>query len=350
MPRISLVVCLYKERDLLERLLQHAEGCYDGLVVVHDGPEWVEAGQCGMRDAACGDAGSQANLEFKIQDPESLAASQVFVPSHRWPGMAVDFSLPEQAAKAAHFWNKKTGPPQAGSIHELVAKYGGRFFEGPRCWQQEPHWPFAWAQAKHNWILRLDADEFPSIRLREWLVNFRALPEPTFDISGYTCIWPLWNGHRATTSKWPAGRKFLFDRRRVRFFGMAEQVPIPDRIFSEQKIVLNHQPARKSYGVKNILFRKQAYRWRTLIALTLLETPLHLPRWNWTTPEWPPHWNYLISHPIECAFKRGLLGILRQFWHVLRIRGEILPSAFLGTGLHQTLMAFSFLKIKSRKT
>lgn len=36
MPKISLVVCLYKERDLLERLLQHAEGCYDDLVVVHD--------------------------------------------------------------------------------------------------------------------------------------------------------------------------------------------------------------------------------------------------------------------------------------------------------------------------
>jgi hypothetical protein len=39
MPKISLVVCLYKERDLLERLLRNAEGCYDDLVVVHDGPE-----------------------------------------------------------------------------------------------------------------------------------------------------------------------------------------------------------------------------------------------------------------------------------------------------------------------
>lgn len=39
MPKISLVVCLYKERDLLERLLQNAEGCYDDLVVVHDGDE-----------------------------------------------------------------------------------------------------------------------------------------------------------------------------------------------------------------------------------------------------------------------------------------------------------------------
>ena len=38
MPKISLVVCLYREKELLERLLKHAQGCYDDLVVVHDGP------------------------------------------------------------------------------------------------------------------------------------------------------------------------------------------------------------------------------------------------------------------------------------------------------------------------
>ncbi|MFA6560860.1 MAG: glycosyltransferase [Verrucomicrobiia bacterium] len=39
MPAVSMVVCLYRERDFLSRLLAHAEGCYDDLVVVHDGPD-----------------------------------------------------------------------------------------------------------------------------------------------------------------------------------------------------------------------------------------------------------------------------------------------------------------------
>ena len=39
MPRISLVVCVCDERELLQRLLQEAAGCYDELLVVHDGTE-----------------------------------------------------------------------------------------------------------------------------------------------------------------------------------------------------------------------------------------------------------------------------------------------------------------------
>ena len=39
MPAVSMVVCLYRERDFLSRLLAHAEDCYDDLVVVHDGPD-----------------------------------------------------------------------------------------------------------------------------------------------------------------------------------------------------------------------------------------------------------------------------------------------------------------------
>ena len=38
-PQLSLVVCLYRERDMLARLLEQAAGCFDDLVVVHDGPD-----------------------------------------------------------------------------------------------------------------------------------------------------------------------------------------------------------------------------------------------------------------------------------------------------------------------
>ena len=39
MPAVSMVVCLCRERDFLSRLITRAEGCYDDLVVVHDGPD-----------------------------------------------------------------------------------------------------------------------------------------------------------------------------------------------------------------------------------------------------------------------------------------------------------------------
>src|SRR6266568_303553 len=139
MPDVSLVVCVFKEGDLLARLLQYAAGLYDDLVVVHDGPD-------------------------------------------------------ETNGRA------------------LVEKTGGRFFEAPRDFQQEPHWPLAWEKAAHDWILRLDADELPSEELKAWLQKFRTGPEPPEVISGFTCVWPLWNGTRAVSQRWPAGRHFLFHR------------------------------------------------------------------------------------------------------------------------------------------
>src|SRR5215468_5888457 len=99
------------------------------------------------------------------------------------------------------------------------------FFEQPRRFQQEPHWPFAWEQAHHDWILRWDADEFPSEDMRHWLSTFRTQPEPSANISGYTCIWPLWDGQRARTKRWPR-RIYLIHRQRVRFFGLVHQAPI----------------------------------------------------------------------------------------------------------------------------
>jgi len=81
MPAISLVICVYKETAMLDRLLRDAADCYDDLVVVHDGP---------------------------------------------------------------------AAPDESERIKQLVVQRGGRFFVRPRAFQQEPHWPFAWEQARHE--------------------------------------------------------------------------------------------------------------------------------------------------------------------------------------------------------
>src|SRR5689334_13053544 len=106
MPAISLVVCLHRERDLLKRLLEKTSGCYDDLVVIHDGPE---------------------NDEAKTPAPP----------------VAIDFSRLESSAPWPAGYRELTSNAQPGTVQELVQHYRGRFFEGPRAFQQEPHWPFA---------------------------------------------------------------------------------------------------------------------------------------------------------------------------------------------------------------
>jgi hypothetical protein len=40
MPKVTLTVCVFGDRKPLERLLANSDGCYDELLVVHDGPDF----------------------------------------------------------------------------------------------------------------------------------------------------------------------------------------------------------------------------------------------------------------------------------------------------------------------
>ena len=273
MPKLSLVICVNQQRELLDRLLRNTAKDCDDILIIHDGPD--ESG-----------------------------------------------------------------------IGELAQSYQARFLEAPRRHTQEPHWPAAWAAAQHDWILRLDADEVPSEELRGWLRNFRASAEPDDSISGYTCIWPLWDGHRMITKHWPAGRLFLLHKQRVQFFGMAEQTPVADSRFEPVGKVLEHRPGRKSYGLSNLLLRRQAYRWRELIAQSLLGRPTDLPTWRWTQPDWPVVWEEIRRRPIRTAFVRLFvwpLRSLRDFW---RHEHKLLPLAAVSGGLHHCLIALAYWRAR----
>ena len=277
MPAFSLVVCVYKEGDLLRRLLQHMAGKYDDLVVVHDGPD-------------------------------------------------------------------TTG------VREVVETAGGRFWEGKREYQQEPHWPFAWGAARHDWILRLDADELPSEEMQAWLKNFRTGAEPPAEVSGYTCNWPMWNGRRAISKKWPAGRNFLFNKQRVRFFGMVEQVPVPEGHYEALDLVLRHEPpGRKSHSFNNLLRRQTAWQWRDRIAHSLLGKPTDLACWRWEDPAWPLAWEQIRQRPWWTAAKRLTKGTWLGLVDQWRTERRIFPGAAMTGPIHHTLIGWRYQQLRRRQ-
>lgn len=232
------------------------------------------------------------------------------------------------------------------AMPDLVAKYGGRFFSRPREYQQEPHWPFAWSQAKYDWILRLDADEFPSAELKQWLSRFRVSPEPSPDISGYTCIWPLWNGKKVVSDRWPTDRIFLFHKQRVRFFGMNEQVPVPDTSWTALRLKLEHRPPRKSYGFGNLLIRRQAYTWRKEIAESLLDSPTGLACWRWENSSWPIQWERIRTRPVRTIFYELLFETLRTLRVQWKLDRRFYPAAAVSGPIHHALICIEYLRIR----
>lgn len=316
MPKISLVVCVYKERDLLERLLENVEGCYDDLVVVHDGQEH---------------------------------STTLWQPGYPDPRLAIDWSMvPENSNLPEYFFGHQT-EETPGSIRELVLSKGGRFYEHPRVGSLEGQSPFAWWAAKHDWLLRLDADEIPSDALKSWLKNFRQLHDIDLKISGFTCIWPPWDGERQISTNFPEWRPFLIHKRRTKYFGLTEQGPIPDFSWQTTGLILEHRPKRKSYGIGNLIFRRQAYLWRKSIALCLQGSPLALPRWRWQADEWPPYWSQIRRSPVLTGLNRCWQSIPREIISRIRSKKDFLLGDALGTALHKLLvpLAFAFYRIKS---
>lgn len=275
MPSITLVVCVHRQRDLLERLIRESAGCYDELIVLHDIPD--------------------------LQN-----------------------------------------------VREVALAAGGRFFEREPAFLQEPHWPFAWGEARHDWILRLDTDEFPSPELKKWLQEFRRAPEPAAEIAGYSCIWPLWDGQKAISKKWPAGRLFLLNKLRARFFGMCEQIPVLDGRCESLDLVLCHQPKRKSYGIYNTVIRRQTRSGAMHIARCLLGKPTDLVGWRWSSDVWPKHWEQIRQRPLWTAFKRIVKRIpleLRSQWRAER---KLFPGSAITGPLHQLLIAVEYRRLRSR--
>ena len=276
MPALTLIVCVHRQRDLLERLLRESRGCYDELVVLHDIPD--------------------------TQD-----------------------------------------------VRSMVEAAGGRFFERPPSFLQEPHWPFAWEQAKHNWLLRLDADEFPGDEMKTWLKDFRQAPEPPREISGFTCIWPLWDGQRAVTKNWPTGRIFLFHKQRVRFFGMCEQTPLPDGRYEPLDLILHHQPPnRKIHGLWNMLIREQSHRGREFIARCLLGKPTDLVCWRWDSESWPEHWENIRQRPLRTAFRALTVEPLRMLRQQWKLERRFFVVAAIGGGLYHALTCLAHWRKKRR--
>lgn len=275
MPKITLIVCVCGDREPLEHLLKLSDGCYDELLVIHDGPDFED-------------------------------------------------------------------------VHSLVIEYGGRFFERPRAFSQEPHLPFGFQQATHDWVLRFDSDEFPSAELKEWLVHFRKSQKPTGNVSGYYCIWPAWNGRRAITKHWPNKRLFLFHRQRVRLIGLCENGPLPDFNVTKLSLTLCHQPNRASHGLRNI-FGKERTRQTTMnLVRALLGSPLDHPRWRYEGDLWSSGWQQVKDYPILTGFWRFFIWPARQALAMLLAGDLPRPSVFAHAGIFHAMVCFKLWRARRR--
>ena len=129
---------------------------------------------------------------------------------------------------------------------------------------------------------------------------------------------------------------------------MAEQAVVPEGVLQPVDLIIHHQPRRKTYGLHNVLVRKQAYRWRAAIAQSLLGKPTDLPCWRWESDSWPSGWEQIRQHPLQTALRRLVMVTFRVLRDQWRTEKRFCFEAALNGPLNHALLCLKFWQVRRR--
>ncbi|HWY19309.1 MAG TPA: glycosyltransferase [Solirubrobacteraceae bacterium] len=165
---------------------------------------------------------------------------------------------------------------------EIASRYGCRVFVRPLVGHAEASTVFAFEQARGEWIMSLDADEYLSDALRGQL---RELVDDV-DVNGYELLWRMWDGQRYITENGPY-KLALFKRSSVHLLGTIHGVEIVDPPIRRVDLQLEHRPRYNNFALHTMLTKWRC--WARINAHEFLMPFDDLPRFNWEgSSDWPP--------------------------------------------------------------
>jgi glycosyltransferase involved in cell wall biosynthesis len=180
---------------------------------------------------------------------------------------------------------------------QIAARYGCRLFVRPPYGHCDHHLPYAYEQARGEWLLTIDADEFLSPEL--WS-SLRALVTSA-DVNGYALLWKVWDGRRYVTEHGPF-KPVLSRRRALRMAGILHSKGEVDGAVQRAPLHLEHRPRSPGFS-----WRLVRTVWRPRIRLQAREYLSDLnsaPRFNypgtlrWTRRrQWTNRWAWLLIVP-----------------------------------------------------
>jgi glycosyltransferase involved in cell wall biosynthesis len=174
---------------------------------------------------------------------------------------------------------------------EIAERHGARIFVQPQTGSPELQTVFAYHQARGEWLLNIDADEYLSDELRASLRELVGRP----DVNGYAFLWRQWDGERYLTEDGPY-KLVLFRREAVHMLGMNEALEQVDGRVEQSRLELEHRPLYNNF-VLRVVFSKWRRRAR-IQARQYLTDFADLPKFNWRGPDDWPRWR-LVSNALS---------------------------------------------------
>jgi glycosyltransferase involved in cell wall biosynthesis len=157
---------------------------------------------------------------------------------------------------------------------EIARRHGCRIFEAEDGGHGERNTPMAYREARGEWLLNIDADEFLSDELQTQLP--RLVEDPGVD--GYAFLWRLWNGRRYITRRGPY-KVVLFRRSKTRMLGLIHSPERVEGTVREVPLALEHRPGYNNFGLA--AFWTKWRRWAQIQAREYTSDLDGVPRFNY---------------------------------------------------------------------
>ena len=145
---------------------------------------------------------------------------------------------------------------------DILKRYTKKIFVRERIGEAEPHRPFCLEQARGEWVLSIDADEYLSKELRD---HIRSLIENK-NVDGYRFIHTIChNGKRV--KKGPLSRVYrliLFRKNKVSISGRIHEWYNVDGTIKDINLVIEHKPVIDAISYE--AFKKKDLKWAYLQA------------------------------------------------------------------------------------
>ncbi len=165
---------------------------------------------------------------------------------------------------------------------EIGQRHGCRVYARPLIGHAERSTVFAYEQARGEWILSLDADEYLSAPLGNQL---RGLVREE-SVNGYELLWRIWDGERYITENGPY-KLALFRRSKVHLLGMIHGMEMVDPPIRRIDLQLEHRPRYNNLAMSTVFTKWR--RWARINANEFLMPFADIPKFNWEGPsDWPP--------------------------------------------------------------
>ncbi len=209
---------------------------------------------------------------------------------------------------------------------EIARKYTDKIFVQPHIGEAEEHRVFALNQAKGDWVLQIDADEYLDITDHERIKQLISHDE----YNGFLLKWELWDGKKAITF---SGLKklCLYKKDHFHYIGVPHDSGLVDGGVQSLDIFLHHRPAYNNVAWS--AFLKKTKKWVPIHAKYFFPELARIKCFNISPEKWVNYTKqvrrhpifFIVFHPLKIFFGQlknglgtnftGLNLLLQQYWY-----------------------------------